>query len=406
MSASVIALDLGTGGAKAAVFRDDGACVAEQVVAYETFYPSSLRHEQRPQDWWEAVRRSIGALLAAPGVDAGSIKAIALSGQSLGCIPLDDDGELLEAFAPIWSDGRAEAEANSFFASVDPVAWYYATGNGFPPPLYTIFKSLWLRNHKPEIFARTRTIIGSKDYINLRLTGRILTDQSYASGSGVYDLKARRYSPELLAAAGLDAALLPQIVASTDAVGEVLPETARALGLPQGVRVVAGGVDNSCMALGASTFEEGDSFIAMGSSSWLNVSSAAPLLDDLVKPYVFDHVAPGMYLSATSIFSSGTSLSWVRGHLPLHRAQDDDRPTGRYAGGGGSRVCRSRGMAGFLPDARPGGDDRQNHAGPDRGAGLRGGLASLPLGGASTIRAVRAGLCSAGLVDLGCGASR
>ena len=170
-------------------------------------------------------------------------------------------------------------------------------------------------HHEPEVFAQTRTIIGSKDYINLRLTGRILTDRSYASGLGAYDLRARRYSSELLDAAGLDAGLLPPIAASTDIVGEVRPDVARGLGLPQGVKVVAGGVDNACMALGASTFAEGDTFIAMGSSSWLNVSSAEPVLDNLVRPYVFDHVVPGMYLSATSIFSSGTSLSWVRDRL-------------------------------------------------------------------------------------------
>jgi xylulokinase len=321
MPVSVISLDLGTGGAKAAVFRDDGICVADRIVAYETFYPSSLRHEQRPQDWWNAVAASIGALLAAPQVDAGSIKAVVLSGQSLGCIPLDEDNQLLETFVPIWSDGRAEAEANAFFDSVDRGDWYHMTGNGFPPPLYTLFKILWLRNHEPDVFLRARTIIGSKDYINFRLTGRILTDQSYASGSGVYDLKARRYSPDLLAAAGLDARLLPRIVASTDTIGEILPEAARFLDLPQGVKVIAGGVDNGCMALGASTFAEGDSFLAMGSSSWINVSSAEPLLDGVVKPYVFDHVVPGMYLSATSIFSSGTSLKWVRDKLMQDIAQ-------------------------------------------------------------------------------------
>lgn len=315
MSVSVIALDLGTGGAKAAVYTEDGACVAERVVNYETFYPSASRHEQRPLDWWEAVRGSITALLAAPGVDAGSIKAIALSGHSLGCVPLDADGELLQEFVPIWSDGRAEAEAEAFFGQVDKTEWYRKTGNGFPAPLYTVFKAHWLRNHEPEVFARTRTIIGTKDYINFRLTGRIATDHSYASGTGVYDLRAWRYSPELLEAAGLAPDLMPAPLASTDVVGEVLPEIAEALGLPDGVKVIAGGVDNSCMALGASTFGEGDAFISMGSSSWLTVSSAKPLLDDVVLPYVFAHVVPDMFISATSIFSSGTSLNWVREQL-------------------------------------------------------------------------------------------
>lgn len=330
MPISVIALDLGTGGAKAAVYTEDGACVAERVVNYETFYPSASRHEQRPLDWWEAVCGSITALLAAPGVDAASIKAIALSGHSLGCVPLDADDALLQDFVPIWSDGRAEAEAEAFFAKVDKTAWYRRTGNGFPAPLYTVFKTHWLRNHEPDVFARTKTIIGTKDYINFRLTGRIATDHSYASGTGVYDLEGWRYSPELLDAAGFAPDLMPAPVASTDVVGEVLPDIAASLGLPAGVKVIAGGVDNSCMALGASTFGEGDAFISMGSSSWLTVSSAKPLLDDTVLPYVFAHVVPGKYISATSIFSAGTSLTWVREELMadiIAKAEAEGRDT-------------------------------------------------------------------------------
>jgi xylulokinase len=315
MSVSVIAIDLGTGGAKAAVFTADGTCVAERVVQYETFYPAASRHEQRPLDWWSAVRESIGELLAAPGVDAGSVKAIALSGHSLGCVPLAEDGTLLQEFVPIWSDGRAETEAEAFFTRFDRSDWYRKTGNGFPAPLYTVFKIHWLRNHAPDVFARARTIIGTKDYINFRLTGRMLTDHSYASGTGVYDLRAWRYSQELLEAAEIGTELMSSPVASTAIVGEVLPDVARMLGLPSGVEVIVGGVDNSCMALGASTFGEGDAFISMGSSSWLTVSSAEPILDDLVRPYAFAHVVPGMFISATSIFSSGTSLSWVRDRL-------------------------------------------------------------------------------------------
>ncbi len=315
MSNTVAAFDLGTGGVKAAIFRPNGSCVAERVVSYQTFYPSPSYHEQRPLDWWAAIEQSLAALLAEPAVEAASIAAIALSGHSLGCVPLSESGELLQDKVPIWSDGRAELDARDFFASVDQSAWYHTTGNGFPAPLYTVFKILWLRRNAPDVFARTRWIVGTKDYINYRLTGRILTDHSYASGMGVYDLRAGRYSAELLAAAGLSADLLPEIVASTAIVGEVLPEIADRLGLPRGVQVVAGGVDNSCMALGASTFGEGDAFSSMGSSSWLTVSSAAPLLDDAVKPYAFAHVVPGMFISATSIFSSGTSLTWVREKL-------------------------------------------------------------------------------------------
>ena len=83
----------------------------------------------------------------------------------------------------------------------------------------------------------------------------------------------------------------------------------------QSVAVACGGVDNSCMALGAKNIAEGRLYASLGSSMWIAVSSAKPLLDDRVKPYVFTHVVPDMFTSAVAIFSGGTSLRWVRDQL-------------------------------------------------------------------------------------------
>jgi len=92
-------------------------------------------------------------------------------------------------------------------------------------------------------------------------------------------------------------------------------EAAQQLGLSQQVRVVCGGVDNSCMALGARAFKEGRTYNSLGSSSWIAVSSAKPLLNEKTRPYVFTHVVPNMYTSATAIFSAGSSFRWLRDTL-------------------------------------------------------------------------------------------
>ncbi len=63
------------------------------------------------------------------------------------------------------------------------------TGNGFPSHLYSAFKLMWYRKNEPEMFARIATVLGTKDYINYLLTGKMYTDHSYASGIGFYDLK-------------------------------------------------------------------------------------------------------------------------------------------------------------------------------------------------------------------------
>ena len=118
-----------------------------------------------------------------------------------------------------------------------------------------------------------------------------------------------------MAASGLPQEIFPDIVPSTEVIGELTTGAAEMLELPDGLKVVAGGVDNSCMALGARNIEEGRVYNSLGSSSWIAVSSKKPVLDDLARPYVFAHVIPGMFTSATSIFSAGTSFRWVRDQL-------------------------------------------------------------------------------------------
>ena len=82
-------------------------------------------------------------------------------------------------------------------------------------------------------------VLGSKDYINLRLTGKIFTDYSYASGSGIYDLMGWRYSQEFIRASGL---LHP--LSANRAVHANHRHAQRGggeeLGLPRGVKVACG----------------------------------------------------------------------------------------------------------------------------------------------------------------------
>ena len=329
MPDKILAFDLGTGGNKASLYDAEGRCLASVFAAYDTEYPQAGWHEQRPTAWWDSVVRSTRQLLAAGAADPRSIACLAISGHSLGCVPLAADGRLLRPATPIWSDKRPVAQAADFFRRIDEARWYRLTGNGFPPPHYTIFKILWYRDHEPEMFRAIHKIVGTKDYINYRLTGRLATDYSYASGSGVYDLLAWDYCDELLAAAELPRSLLPEIVPSQQILGQLSAEAAEQLGLPREVKVACGGVDNSCMALGARNVAEGRVYASLGSSSWIAVSSSRPLLDDIARPYVFAHVVPGMFTSAVAIFSSGTSLKWVRDHLcgnlaAIARMQDRD----------------------------------------------------------------------------------
>jgi xylulokinase len=308
----VIAYDFGTGGLKSSLFDEQGISAASDFKQCETYYPAPEFREQRPDDWWNMFVSGTRDLLIKAGINTEDIAALACSGHSLGVVPVDKNGKLLAEYVPIWNDARAVEQAKKVFTVLNEEEWYMKTGNGFPPPLYAAFKILWYKDNKREIYEAASAFIGTKDYLNYRLTGVIATDYSYASGSGVYDLLKCGYDRDYIKAFGLKESDFPPLVESSAIIGRVKPEAAAELGLPPHLPVAAGGVDNACMAAGAGCVSEGTAYTSLGTSAWTAVTSRRPVLNSKTRPYVFAHLIKGMYTSAESIFSAGNTHRWVR----------------------------------------------------------------------------------------------
>jgi xylulokinase len=309
----VIAYDLGTGGLKSSVFDEQGVSITSDFKQCKTFYPAPDFREQRPGDWWDMFTAGTRDLLQK--VKVKNITAAACSGHSLGVVPIGKDGRVLAEYVPIWSDARASGQAREVFTRIKEEEWYLKTGNGFPAPLYAAFKILWYKQNRPDLYEEAACFIGTKDLLNYRLTGVIGTDYSYASGSGVYDLVKCDYDGEYIKAFGLDPAKFPPLYESHEILGTIKPEIAAELGLPPGLKIAAGGVDNACMAAGAGCVEDGMAYTSLGTSSWIAVSTHRPVLNYKTKPYVFSLLIKGMYTSAESIFSAGNTFRWVRDTL-------------------------------------------------------------------------------------------
>ena len=322
MQEYIIAYDLGTGGLKASLYNMDGTNIYHVFKEYPTTHPYPGQHEQCPEQWWKAIIQTTHTLIEKAGISGNYVRGISISGHSLGLIPIDKNGQILLKSTPIWSDTRASAEANCFFQTVSYKEWYLRTGNGFPKECYPLFKLIWLKQNYPSVFHKAHMILGTKDYINYKLTGKLYTDHSYASGSGFYDLHTRTYINEYLQTAGISPSIFPDIIPSHAAIGTLTIESSQLLGLSEDTKVFCGGVDNSCMALGAKGFKSGRVYTSLGSSGWIAAITDTPLLDFKNKPFVFEHCVDGLYTSATSIFSSGSSFQWLRDNLCKNMAED------------------------------------------------------------------------------------
>ena len=306
---TILAFDLGTSGVKCSLYSVNGTLLGAEYGEYETYYPHADWREQNPLDWIEQIKLACRKLTtAAPDAQ---ICGIGVSGHSLGALPVDSDGQLLVERIPIWSDARAGIQAQRFFEKVDHREWYETTGNGFPAHLYSLFKIMWYQDNAPKVYNDACSFIGSKDFVNLYLTGVMATDHSYASGCCIYDLKSGTYRADFAEAAGVDIAKFPKIYPSHAIIGHVTAQAAAQLGIPEGTPVVAGGVDNACMALGAGCFEDGDTYASLGSSAWITAATDSPVVDYDSMVYTFAHCVPGRFIPSLGIYASGSALKWA-----------------------------------------------------------------------------------------------
>ena len=174
---------------------------------------------------------------------------------------------------------------------------------------FTAPKILWMKKHEPENFARIRKIMLPKDYINYMLTGVHCCDYSDASGMLLLDVQHKRWSQEMLELCGVSEAQMPRLFESFEAVGEVRPEIAAGLGLPEGVKVVAGAGDNAAAAVGTGVVGEGGCNLSLGTSGTLFISSKSFGVDPNNALHAFAHADGGFHLMGCML-SAASCNKW------------------------------------------------------------------------------------------------
>jgi xylulokinase len=319
----LLAHDLGTTGDKASLHRDDGSLVASWTASYDTDYRTGGRVEQDPAAWWEGVCVATRRLLHKSGTRPGDVNAVSFSGQMMGAVLLDAEHAPVRP-AIIWADTRSGPQAEQVAAAVGEDEAYRILGHRLNPT-YTLTKTMWVRDHEPDVFARVAHVCAAKDYIVWRLTGRLVTDPSDASAMNAFDQHERGWSTTVLEAAGLDPALFPEIVESTHVAGTVTERAAEESGLAAGTPVVVGGGDGPMAAVGAGvTRPEDGPYVCLGTSSWISMTSTEPRYDPHKATMTFDHVRPGHFVPTATMQAGGGSLDWVSDVL------QPGRDTGRF----------------------------------------------------------------------------
>ncbi len=312
--AVLIGVDAGTTNTKAVAF-DPATGQVVAVAARPTPYTERSTGERLidPEALWQAA---LACLREVTSQIAGPPLALGVASMAEAGVPLDRRGQPLYGIIP-WYDPRTEPQLQRVLAVVGPERLFQITGQA-TRNVYTLYKLLWLREHAPAVIDRLHRWLSVADYVAWRLTGVAATDDTLASRTMLFDQRTRRWSPELLALAGIGVDQLPLLAPSGTTIGRVTAAAAAASGLPAGVAVGVGGHDHLCGALAVGAVEPGQVVDSIGTAESLLV----PVASYVDQPRLwrsriccYAYVVPHLFVIQGGMAMSGGGLDWLAHRL-------------------------------------------------------------------------------------------
>jgi xylulokinase len=304
-------IDVGTTGTRAVIIDEKGSVISSATADHEAFQsPQTGWAEQDPNDWWRAARAAIQLALKKIDARGDQIKCIGLTGQMHGAVLLDDQDATLRP-SIIWCDQRTLDECREINERIGARRLIELTCN---PALtgFTLPKLIWVKKHEPDTWKKTRSVLLPKDFLRLRMTGEKATDVADASGTLLFDVRARRWSVEMLAEMEIDERRLPAVFESAEVSGRVSKAGARETGLAEGTPVVAGAGDQAAGAVGMGIVRAGAVSATIGTSGVVFAATDRPALDSSGRVHTFCHAVPDRWHVMGVTQAAGLSLRWFR----------------------------------------------------------------------------------------------
>jgi len=276
---TTLGIDLGTQSLKVVFYDYQAHQVAASASApLEVARDASGRAEQEASWWHTALKQALQQV--SEGVRR-SVRAIAVSGQQHGFVPIDGNGEVLHA-VKLWCDTSTQQEADEIMEACGGLERCIELAGNPVMTGYTAPKIRWLSKHHPGKYRDMAQVLLPHDYLNFVMTGRAVMEYGDASGTALLDVRKRRWSPELLRAVDSSRDLadcLPELVGPSEVIGHTAAQFSQEFGLPAGVPVAPGGGDNMMAAIGTGNVVPGQLTMSLGTSGTLFAYADQPIVD-------------------------------------------------------------------------------------------------------------------------------
>ncbi len=323
----ILAIDLGTSGPKVALVTMQGEVIAYEFEAIPTLLLPNGGAEQRPADWWQAIKVALARLLDRRLIPLDDLAAISCTTQWSGTVAVDQNLQPLMN-AIVWMDARGAPHVERLVAGLIALqgydltklfTWLRLTGGA---PTHSgkdpIAHILYLKHEVPDVYQAAYKFLEPKDYLNARLTGRCAATPDSITLHWVTDnrrIDHVDYDSRLLKLAQLDREKLPDLCRAIDILGPIRAEIADELGLPHDIPVVAGTPDVFSAAIGSGAVQDYEVHLYLGTSSWLACHVPYKKVDLLHNMASMPAAIPGRYLLVNEQECAGNCLNYLRDNL-------------------------------------------------------------------------------------------
>jgi FGGY-family pentulose kinase len=325
----VMAIDVGTGSARAGLFDRTGRLLGRAEHPIQMNHPAPDHAEQDSEDIWRACSHAARAARAEAGLPADAVAGISFDATcSLVALDRDDRPVTVSTGGEdrwnivLWLDHRAGAEAAACTRTGHRVL---DSVGGTMSPEMEVPKLMWLKAHLPEAWARYGRLLDLADFLTFRASGS--NQRSCCTVTCKWTYLAHEtpgWQADFLGEVGLDdlmarSALPPRASAVGEPLGPLTEQAAADLGLTTGCQVGVGLIDAHAGALAVlgPVLAEGeralDRHIGLiaGTSTCHMARSAAPRPTPGVGGPYYDAVAPGLWLNEGGQSASGALLDHV-----------------------------------------------------------------------------------------------
>ncbi len=321
---SLMGLDIGTTGAKATVFTEDGRILASAYREYPLVHPRPGWMELDPEQVWQMVTQATGE--AAAGAPEAPVQAVAISVLGEAAVSVSKTGQVL-ANSILGFDNRTTALFDAWIAEQDRADIMRICGQP-PSQMFTIVKLMWIKQNQPDLYRKMERHLTFEAFAHHKMGLEPRVDYSSAARTMAFDIHTKRYSEELCRRADVRCDLFTQAVPTGTVVGELGRRAAAELGLPQGCLVVAGSHDQPAGALGSGVTQPRLAMDATGTVECFAVAMDSPVVNETMlnnNLACYHHAAEDLYVALAFNFTGGALFRWIRDNFAEAESQEAER---------------------------------------------------------------------------------